>query len=278
MLKPSAVRPHLSGGIMAALGDFGAQEAATRGDVVAHETRVARTSHALAKSLGMSDRDAQAVALAARYHDVGKLKVPDAVLRKPGRLTDAEWVHMRRHAVDGAQMLAAVQGMPKVMVEVARYHHERYDGFGYERLRGEDIPFAARIVAIADVHDALLSVRDYKPPLDEDEALEIMAADAPSPATGRRGFDPVLIRRFVALRLGDPAFKATPERRAALSAFASSDPSLDLTPEARARVSFGADGSRLVHADIGGEPAVVAVKPDGSVLPAPDEPSRSPGL
>ena len=96
------------------------------------------------------------------------------------------------------------------MLDVAKYHHERYgDEHGYFGVAGENIPYAARIVAVADVHEALTAKREYKPPMPEGDALSMMTAKTEAPALGRAAFDPFLLRRFVAMRLRDPSLDAT---------------------------------------------------------------------
>ncbi len=118
---------------------------------------------------------------AAPMHDLGKIAVDDAVLRKPGRFTDAEYEEMKKHSAEGARVIHEIllhtdDEQFKVIAEnVAHYHHERYDGSGYpEKLKGDDIPLEARIMAIADVYDALVSKRVYKEAFDFDRANNII--------------------------------------------------------------------------------------------------------
>ena len=134
----------------------------------------------------------------APMHDVGKIVVPDSILRKPGRLTDEEYEIMKTHASKGGevvrQMLKGItdEEYLKFASDIATYHHERWDGAGYpEGLSGEDIPLAARIMAIADVFDALISERCYKKPIPVDKALEIIRFEAGS------HFDPKLAEVFL---------------------------------------------------------------------------------
>ncbi len=118
--------------------------------------------------------------IGALLHDVGKLSVPAEVLNKPGTLSDAEWALMRGHASAGAEMLADVE-FPWAVRPVVESHHERWDGRGYPRaLRGEAIPLSARILCIADVYDALTSVRSYKRAVSHDDAVAIMRRDVGS--------------------------------------------------------------------------------------------------
>ncbi len=118
---------------------------------------------------------------ASPLHDIGKVAIPDAVLLKRGPLTPEEWKTMKTHATAGAQTLESVlvsyprNSFVKMGVEIARSHHERWDGSGYpEGLSGEDIPLAARIFTIADQYDALRSARPYKPPFDHEKTVRIL--------------------------------------------------------------------------------------------------------
>jgi putative two-component system response regulator len=132
-------------------------------------------------------------------HDIGKVAVPDSILQKPGRLTPEEFAEMKKHVIVGGQTLEMARdqvGLGTFMdmaAEIARYHHERFDGGGYcAGLQGQEIPLSARIVALADVYDALASRRVYKPPYELEAAREII--------TGESGahFDPVIVDAFLA--------------------------------------------------------------------------------
>ena len=130
-------------------------------------------------SLKLSEEFCQDVIKAAPMHDLGKISVDDAVLRKPGRFTDEEYKEMKRHAAEGARVIHEIlkqtddESFKTVAENVAHYHHERWDGSGYpEGLKGEQIPVEARIMAIADVYDALVSKRVYK------EAFDLAKADS----------------------------------------------------------------------------------------------------
>lgn len=127
-----------------------------------HLRRIRHYSIALALELGMSESDAQAIGAASAVHDLGKLRLPDAILLKPGGLDPDDWDLMREHPLHGERLIGA---SPKFALEraVARWHHERWDGSGYpDGLRGEDIPLPARVVAVADAFDALTTQRPYK--------------------------------------------------------------------------------------------------------------------
>jgi putative two-component system response regulator len=133
-------------------------------DTGRHTERVASISALLARAAGMPDEEVELVRRAAPMHDLGKIGIPDAILRKPGALTPSEWEIMKTHTTAGARILHG--GKSRIMrmaEEIALSHHEKWDGTGYpEARRGEAIPLVARIVAVADVFDALTSDRVYR--------------------------------------------------------------------------------------------------------------------
>ncbi len=138
---------------------------------------------------------------AAPMHDIGKIAVPDSILQKPGKLTPEEFDRIKSHAAEGGRIIREVLGSIEereyvdIAVMVASGHHEKWDGSGYpEHLSGEDIPLCARIMAIADVFDALISKRCYKESMSLDEAFTIIAESAGT------HFDPVLAELYVSLR------------------------------------------------------------------------------
>lgn len=126
---------------------------------------------------GYTEDDMTQIANAAILHDVGKISIPDAILNKPGRFTDEEFEIMKKHTVNGDSMLMHIPQLRNLPFYehariIARHHHERWDGRGYpDQLAGDDIPIAAQIVSIADVYDALVSVRVYKPPFSHERAV-----------------------------------------------------------------------------------------------------------
>lgn len=135
-----------------------AKDPYTRG----HSDRVARIARRLAQELGQPDAALDQIYLSGLLHDVGKIGVEDAVLRKPDRLTDAEFEHIKRHPCVGYEILAGVGHLRSVLPGV-RHHHENIDGTGYpDRLRGDDISLMARIIAVADAYDAMRSDRPYR--------------------------------------------------------------------------------------------------------------------
>jgi len=139
-----------------------------------HCERLARFAVTLGARLGLPEDDLAALHRGGHLHDIGKVAVPDAVLRKPGPLTDEEYDVIKRHTVVGDELLGSLRSMRRVR-SVVRHHHERLDGTGYpDGLKGEDVPLLAQIVGVVDVYDALTSIRPYKPawsPLRAYEAL-----------------------------------------------------------------------------------------------------------
>jgi putative nucleotidyltransferase with HDIG domain len=142
-----------------------------------HSRRVARHSAMVAKRMGLSAGEVAKVRTAAALHDVGKVNTPRAVLNKSGLLTNEEFEVIKRHPVDGAEMVAALED-PELTAMV-RHHHERLDGHGYpDGLRAELIPLGARIIAVADTFDAITSARPYRPARSHKRAMAILQSEA----------------------------------------------------------------------------------------------------
>ncbi len=158
-----------------------------------HVLRMSHFSQILALAAGLSEDRADDLLHAAPMHDVGKIGIPDAILQKTGPLTEAEWVVMRRHPEIGAQILGEHPGGVLAMARtIAVAHHEKWDGSGYpEGLAGEAIPIEARIVAIADVFDALTSVRPYKAAWPVERAVDFLGEQS------GKHFDPRLVGLFI---------------------------------------------------------------------------------
>ena len=165
-------------------------------DTAMHLQRMSLYSRALAEKIGLSDEEVEIIELASPLHDIGKIGIPDSILLKKGPLDDAELIKMRKHPLIGYEIL---QDSPSKYLqkgsEIALAHHERFDGTGYPySLKGNDIPLAARIVAIADVFDALTSVRPYKEAWSIDQALEYVRNES------GKHFDPDLVDAMLSMR------------------------------------------------------------------------------
>ena len=151
-----------------------AKDPYTRG----HSERVGAWSRRIAARLGLPPADVETVGQAGLLHDIGKIGVPEPILRKRGTLDAAEWTVMRRHPVTGAQIVAPFEHLAGASV-VIRHHHERRDGSGYpDGLTGDSIPLGARIVSVADVFDALTSERPYRAARPRRAALEHLVSEA----------------------------------------------------------------------------------------------------
>jgi putative nucleotidyltransferase with HDIG domain len=173
-----------------------------------HCERVAFFACVLADSAGFNSRSLFWFRIGALLHDIGKIIVPTEVLNKAGKLTDEEWVIMKRHPEAGLELVADID-FPGDITAIIRNHHERWDGTGYpDGLKGENIPFAARILCVADVYDALTTTRSYRPGLTHARAAEIMRA-----STGQ--FDPYLLETFLNwAETADIPGRPTPQRMA----------------------------------------------------------------
>lgn len=153
------------------LGEVSEYRSQETGD---HIQRVAEISSMLAKFLGLPENEVERIRLAAPMHDLGKVGIPDAILNKPGRFTDDEYTIMKTHSEIGYNMLHnSKRQLLRFAAEIARSHHERWDGRGYPKgISGEEIPLAGRICSVADVLDALSSPRCYKQPWPEEKVKE----------------------------------------------------------------------------------------------------------
>jgi len=143
-----------------------------------HSGRVGSSAVLLGRMLSLRDEDLEAVRLGALLHDLGKIAVPDAILRKPGPLTPEEAAVMKTHPVVGAELCATLRTF-RSAVPIIRHHHEKLDGSGYpDGLRGAEIPLPVRIVTVVDVYDALTTERPYRKALPSREAIRILREEA----------------------------------------------------------------------------------------------------
>lgn len=165
-------------------------------DTGQHIWRMAAYARRLAERIGLSDHQCSMLELAAPMHDIGKVGIPDQILKKPAKLDAEEWEIMKSHSDLGHGVLSASEApLFRLAADIARYHHEKWDGTGYPvGLSGEAIPLTARIVALADVFDALTMERPYKGAWSIDDALAYISEQAGS------HFDPYLARCFVELK------------------------------------------------------------------------------
>lgn len=157
-----------------------------------HVVRIGHYSRRMAKAVGYSDDAADELLYAAQLHDVGKIGIPDSIMCKPGRLDADEWAVMRQHPIIGAQIIGGDRSsLLRLASSIAMCHHEKWDGSGYPTgLAGEAIPYAARIVAVVDVFDALTSVRPYKRAWPIDDAVALIEKES------GHHFDPELVLVF----------------------------------------------------------------------------------
>ena len=156
-----------------------------------HSEEVAELAVKLAKVLNLPEKEIARIDTAARVHDLGKIAVPDAILLKPGPLTEEEWKVMKQHPVVSAEILSGLE-IYKDCVDIIRHEHEHWDGSGYpDGLKGEEIPLGSRIIAVADVWHALLSDRPYRKAYTKEEARKIMKDMA------GKVLDPKLVELFL---------------------------------------------------------------------------------
>jgi putative nucleotidyltransferase with HDIG domain len=157
-----------------------------------HTRRVAELSTRLAQTMGVREADILQVYRGALLHDIGKMSVPDSIVLKPGPLTEAEWVIMRKHPQFAYDMLSPIAFL-RMALDIPYCHHEKWDGTGYPRgLRGAQIPMPARIFAVVDVWDAITSDRPYRKAWQKEVALQYIREQ-----TGRH-FDPEVVKAFLA--------------------------------------------------------------------------------
>lgn len=165
-------------------------------ETAGHSERVTELSLRLAQKMGIADEQMAQIRYGALLHDIGKLGLPDAVLFKPGRLTEEERKVMQQHPVLGYNLLSGISFLQPAL-DIVYCHHERWDGSGYPRgLKREEIPLSARIFAVVDVWDALVSERLFRRSTPKHEALDYLKEQA------RKTLDPQVVAAFLDLMEG----------------------------------------------------------------------------
>jgi putative two-component system response regulator len=176
-----------------------------------HAERVGRYAEAMGAAHGLTNEDGELLYQGGVLHDLGKIAIPDAILLKPGPLTAGEFATMRQHSVEGERICLSLRSVSHYL-PIIRHHHERVDGTGYpDRLAGPDIPIGARITAIADGWDAMVSDRPYRAGLDEDEAVSRLRQGAGTQ------WDAGLVRVFLDLLDGGLTQRVTESQLAAIA-------------------------------------------------------------
>jgi putative two-component system response regulator len=156
-----------------------------------HIERVTTYALWMAEELRWPPEQVRLLEFGSRLHDIGKVIVPDQILNKPEKLTLEEWQLMKEHPVAGGRILQKISHLKEAMPYIL-YHHEKWDGSGYpEGLKGREIPLGARILALADVYDALTTARPYRPPMPRSEVLELLREQS------GQHFDPDLVEKFI---------------------------------------------------------------------------------
>jgi response regulator RpfG family c-di-GMP phosphodiesterase len=159
-----------------------------------HCERLAFIGVAMGMAIGLDRAQLLTLYRGGYLHDIGKVGIPDSILFKPGKLNAQEWITMRSHTARGEEICRPLDSL-KPVLPIIRHHHERWDGSGYpDGLSGDQIPLLARIVQVADIYDALISPRPYKPALPRTEALQIMREE-----TERGWRDPEVVGLFLSL-------------------------------------------------------------------------------
>jgi putative nucleotidyltransferase with HDIG domain len=157
-----------------------------------HTQRVTRYSVMLAEKMGLPEDQIELVKVGTPLHDIGKVGIPDAILRKPGRLTPQEFAVMQTHTTVGAEYLMSIPELHPI-IPIVRNHHERWDGTGYpDQLKGPDIPLSSRVMALVSVYEALRTRRPYRPALSHARAVRLIVSESSG------NYDPVLVTAFAA--------------------------------------------------------------------------------
>ena len=187
-LNDQDMRELLLGSLKTLAAAIDAKDPYTRG----HSERVTRFSLAIAKEMGFKGKDLDNINIAALLHDVGKIGIEDSILRKPGLLTKEEYAVIKRHPAIGGDIMGAIRQLRDVVPGI-RHHHEAFNGSGYpDGISGQEIPLAARIIAIADSYDAMTSERPYQKAMTDEYVLDVITK-----MSGER-YDPQVVGAFSA--------------------------------------------------------------------------------
>jgi diguanylate cyclase (GGDEF)-like protein/putative nucleotidyltransferase with HDIG domain len=179
---------HLVEMVTSLAGAIDAKDPYTKG----HSTSVSRYSEALARAVNLPEDEVKRITLGALLHDVGKIGIPEDVLRKPDKLSDEEWEIMKQHPTIGAEKVLEPNEALRDLIPIVKHHHEHIDGTGYpDKLKGEEIPLSARIVSVADAYHALISDRPYRKGMPVEKACEILRTGAGT------YWDADLVRHFI---------------------------------------------------------------------------------
>ena len=231
-----------------------ARDAYTHG----HTKRVTRHSERVAREMGLAPELVAKIRIAAAVHDVGKINTPREVLTKPGRLDDVEFEAIKRHPVDGAEMVREI-GDAEITAMV-RHHHERLDGTGYpDRLAGDEIPLGARIIAVADTFDAMTSSRPYRTACSHKRALDVLTKEAGAQ------LDPAPVAAFMRYYSGKRSVGwtalavAVPQRLGAWIGAAFQNAGAGIAPAVQGLAAVGAAGVMGAGLGAGGEAASAKV-------------------
>jgi putative nucleotidyltransferase with HDIG domain len=199
--KYTETRQLFFGSVSALSQAIDAKDGFTRG----HADRVSRIAGAIAREMGLAEKEVELIELAGLLHDIGKIGVEDRILMKPARLDDAETELMRRHPIYGASILKPAEAL-RPLVPLVMHHHENYDGSGYpEGLSGESIPLGSRIIIVADAYEAMTSDRVYRKAIGHERAMDQLNRYK------SRQFDPKVVRALDSLLMsrGVAAFEAS---------------------------------------------------------------------
>lgn len=187
-MKPPSNTESLQKVALSLTAALGARDQHTR----QHSDRVVQLSIDLGMHIELSADELEMLALGAQFHDLGKIGIPDNVLRKPAAFEQAEWECMKQHAVIGEQIILAINGeTSQEIARTVRHHHERFDGSGYpDGLRGTEIPLYSRIISLADSYDAMVETRPYHRPRGHQAVMDILIGE------GGTKHDPDLLHAF----------------------------------------------------------------------------------